>query len=325
MIKHARIIVAMLLVILAGLIAAMIMFRIDINKSPSGSTDDLPETAGYDPYVSKAYVFMDETGLYGLRDGKGNIILEAEWTRLREIENQFFKAELMTRSGSVYGIVSSDGDVKVPFVYDEIEQISDHIYAGRLADEGRYMFYDAEFSLIFKESADSYSIADEILRIKRSGDEFVYNVKAEPVLAESSLFRKNRPISFTLRITDKEILTALAPSEQQETADLLLEYLDIYRRDQKERLRDITSASSLAEINLNTDTDFKWIGRLSDSIICYMAEEEEKSTLYCEAELYYDENGEEKSVILKIGFGRSADEEWVLTYAEFSDVSEEME
>lgn len=325
MIKHARIIVAMLLVILAGLIAAIVMFRIDINKSPSGSTDILPETAESDPYSSKAYVFMDETGLYGLRDGMGNIILEAEWTRLRETGNQFFKAELMTRSGPVYGIVSSDGDVKVPFVYEEIEKLSDSIYAGRLADEGGYMFYDAGFSLVFRDAADSYSIVDETLRIKRADDEFVYGFGAEPVLTESSLFRKNRPISFTLKITDKDMLAALEPEEQQEIADLLLEYLDIYRRGQKERLRDITASSSLAVINLNTDTEFRWVGKLSDDIISYMDETEESRTVYCETELHCEEDGQEKDVLLKTGFRCSADGEWVLIHAEFSDMSEETE
>ena len=325
MIKHARLIVAVLLGILAGIIAAIVMFRIDVNKSPSGKTGVLPETAEADPYSSKAYVFMDESGLYGLRDGNGNIILEAEWTRLRETGNQFFKAELMTRSGSVYGIVSSDGDIKVPFVYEEIEKLSDFIYSGRLADEGGYLFYDSGFNLIFKEAADSYSIVDETLRIKRNADEFVYSFGAKPVLAESSLFRKNRPISFTLKITDRAILENVEPGEQQEIADLLLEYLDIYRRGQKERLRDITASSSLARVNLNTDTEFKWIGKLSDTIYSYMTETEESRTVYCETELYYEENGEEKSVFLTTGFVQDPERGWVLKYAEFSDPSDETE
>lgn len=310
--------VIVLFVILILLAAAITVFYVDVNKASGGADTDTPaaESVGDS---DETRIFQDESGLYGLMDSGGNIILDAEWTELVETGNSCYTAQLRTRSQLLTGVIDSEGNVIVPFVYSSIEKLTDRLYAGLLEDDGKYFFYDADFSLLLPEAWDDYAVVDEMLHLKKDNDTYVYGLGAELRLAEINMPRRIRPVSFNLQVKDIQLLGRLERSDWSRIADMLLAYLDLYRRDKLEQLEDITHPDRLIQVANESETDFTWRGSVTSSISVYMEEVDGRDLLQCQMELEVEAGEDmEKTTELLLTFASDSNGDWMIYDAEFS-------
>ncbi|MBQ8514034.1 MAG: WG repeat-containing protein [Ruminococcus sp.] len=317
--KHTRMLVIVLFVILILLAAAITVFYVDVNKDSSSSDSEISaaENAGNS---GETQVFQDESGLYGLMDSGGNIILDAEWTELTETGNSCYTARLRTRSQLMTGVIDSEGNVIAPFVYSSIEKLTDRLYAGLLEEDGKYFFYDADFTLLLPEAWDDYAVVDEMLHLKKDDDTYIYGLGAELRLAEINMPRRIRPVSFTLQVRDAQLLGQLERSEWSTLADMLLTYLDAYRRNKLEKLEEITHPERLIQVTNESETDFTWRGSAIDSISVFMDKEDSGTLLHCQMELEAETADHAvKSTELLLTFSPDSDGVWMLYDAAFTD------
>ena len=319
--KHSRIIVILLLAVLVLLGTAITLFYIDVGKD-ARSTEDNTSLSGNSQHENSARVFKDSNGLCGLEDSNGTVILEPEWTELVPIGNSFFKAKLLTRADSLYGVIDSEGDVTVPFVYEDIERQSDYIYAAELKDTGQYLFYGNDFSLLLPHAADSYYMEGTNLCVFYGEDEFDYKQGEKLSLVKAVLPRFKRPVSVTLTIDDPDLLSVMESCEWSDFADHAIEFLDVFRRNRTDRLEEITDSSSLPEIKEALETKPSWTGKTSDSVYVYKTEFDGILTVYLELELVLENSDEESESYennrLRAAFRKDKEGQWKLWEVSFS-------
>lgn len=319
--RHSRIIVILLLAVLVLLGTAITLFYIDVGKDArsSGVSSSL---TGNTQHENSARVFKDSNGLWGLEDSSGTVILEPEWSELVPIGNSCFKAKLLTRADSLYGVIDSEGDVTVPFVYENIERQSDYIYAAELKDTGQYLFYGNDFSLLLPHAADSYYMEGTNLCVSYGEDEYYYKQGENLSLVKAVLPRYRRPVSVTLTIDDPELLAVMESLEWSDFADRAIEFLDAFRRNQRDRLEEITDNASLPEVIKALETKPLWTGKTSDSIYVYKAEFDGALTVYLELELVLEKSDEEsendESARLRASFRQDKEGQWKLQEVTFS-------
>jgi hypothetical protein len=312
--KHTRLLVVMLFAILILLVTAIVVFYMDVNK---GSQERVV-TAEQTDSTQASHVFQGSNGLYGLMDASGNTVLEAEWQELSAIGNHCFLSCLTTGSGTLKGVIDQEGDIIVPFVYESIEPLTDFLYVGKLAEDGTYFFYNADFQLLLSGAWDAYSVVDETLCLECDGDQFVYGLGADLTLCEIRLFRQIRPISFTLELQDTELLRKMAWDDWCEIADMLMAYLDDYRRGHLDALEEITNAADLTEIVTASSTDFSWKGGAIDAISVVAAETEDDPLLQCSMVLTVEDAETTYSTCLQLTFSPDDLGDWKLCAVAFS-------
>ncbi len=317
--RHVRLLVAALFAILMILITAIVVFYVDVNKDSQSSGAGVSAAAESSGTEGKVQIFQDENGLYGLTDGNGNVILDAEWTELTEVGTRCFQAKLRTRAQTLTGVIDSEGNIIVPFAYQQIQRLTDFLYAGQLASDGTFFFYDGNFQLLLPEAWDEYSVVDQTLRLKKDGDQFVYGLAAELELIEISLPRRKRPVSFDFQVKDPQILSMMDRSDWSGIGDVLITYLDSYRRDKLSELESITHQDQLSQVTAATETEFTWRGSVFDSISVSAEETEGVTMLQCQMELQVlDEEEISSSVQLTLSFAPDETGNWLLYNAEFS-------
>lgn len=69
-----------------------------------------------------------ETGLYGLKDADGNVVLEPTYTRIYAFEGEY--ARVTAENEDIYGMIDRSGALVIPVEYDEIERCYSQPYDG---------------------------------------------------------------------------------------------------------------------------------------------------------------------------------------------------
>lgn len=321
--RHTRLLVAFLLAVLVILAAAIVVFHMNVNKETTGDSDSVPLAMNADGSEAESFIFEDETGLFGLKDENGNVILDAEWAELEGIGNSYFKARLVVRSDALYGVIDNEGDIIVPFVYDAIDKQSDLIYTARLAKDGKYFFYDPQFRLIIPEAADSFSLEGTLVHMEMDGDEYVWRQGTVFELMEVKLHRFERPVSFTLDIDDYSLVNKAGWSEWRDIADILITFLNAYRLQETESLPDITDPSSLLQVESVFSDEYEWNGGQLSELYIYNIDDADGTAIYFETEIQLhkaadndaDDGAEtepEKPWKLKLAFKENSSGEWKL-------------
>ncbi len=312
--KHARLIVAVLIALTAVLAAAIVIFRADVNKDyAAGSSGSSLSVQG-----SKSNVFVNEEGLCGLEDSAGNIILEAEWQSLVPIGNGCYKATLETRGNTLCGVIDSEGDISVPFVYSNIEKLTELTYAATLAEGGIHI-YSGDFRQLMPESWDSCSAENKRIHLTKGEDRYIFVADENLQLWEINIPRFKRPISFELSFEGTE-LNRVQSLEWSDIADKLLCYLDAYRRSQPEKIEGMADEERITVLRESMKTDFQWKGSvLTDPELLTASNEQKEEYIYLKTELQvFDGEGTAFEVFLTIALMRSAEGKWLLYDAEFT-------
>lgn len=316
--RHSRIIVILLLIILAALSAAIVLFRIDVGKDAGDAGKGSSAYVQYDD-SSSAIVFKDGSGLYGLKDRDGNIILEPEWSELTVLGSGSFRARLNTRSETMYGVIDRKGDITVPFMYDEINRISDYLYSAKLHDTGKYHFYGNDFSLLINGAADSFFLEGTSILISQGQDTFTFKQGENLSLVRAELPRFKRPVDLKIKVEDPEVLSAMDCMQWSRFADDAVAFIDALRRNNIKFLCDESEKNAFYDIISEIKEIDSWKGRLSDNTFVYMINSEGEDSVYLETELTLpteNENDTEQNIPLRIQFKENETTgEWLIIKA----------
>ena len=129
------------LLLIAGLGIAVSRFYAAKTEDPSTSRH-----VSSAPEQDSCYIFQEEsTGLYGLSDADGRIIAAAEWKNLSFIGDHGIAAVKQIGTESVMGVLDREGNVIVPFVYQDLSYVNNQILVGKLLHEDLYFLYDRSF------------------------------------------------------------------------------------------------------------------------------------------------------------------------------------
>lgn len=313
--RHSRVIVILLLIVLTALGTAIVLFRIDVGKDAGGMESGSSVSVSSDEN-SAAVVYKDSSGLFGLKDKSGNIILEPEWAELSALGSESFRAKLITRSAALYGVIDRKGDITVPFVYDEISRISDYLYCARLCDSGKYHFYGTDFSLLMTGAADSYFLEGTSLFVKQGEDTFTYKQGEILSLVRAELPRFKRPIDMNIKVEDPEVLTVMNCAQWSRFGDTAIAFLDILRRNKPDGLSEITEISALSDVTAAVNEKLSWKGKLSDNTYVCLSDDEGENIVYLDTELIIQsEEVADANICLKVGFRKNEMGEWLICEA----------
>lgn len=305
--RHSRIIVVLLLLILSALCAAIILFRIDIGKDTDNSGNNLSVSVSSEDNTA-VIVYKDSNGLYGLKDRSDNIILEPEWSELTSIGNSGFRAKLNTRTGTLYGIINRQGDIAVPFVYDDITHISDYLYSARLRDSGQYHFYGNDFSLVTEGAADKFFLEGTSLIIDQGQDTFTYKQGDKLSLVRAEIPRFKRPVSLSITVENPKALSVMDCIQWSNFGDDTIAFFDAIRRDDSGLLYDASEINALLDVIDGIKEFTSWKGKLSGNTFVYTSDYDEESSIFLETELLFKqetENETELSIPLKLEYKKS--------------------
>lgn len=304
-----------LLIIMLALCAAIILFKADVGKD-AGSTESSSSLSVSSEGNSAAMVYKDSSGMYGLKDKSGNIILEPEWAELASLGGGNYSAKLVTRLDTLYGVIDWKGDIIVPFVYDEITRISDYLYSARLRDSGKYHFYGTDLSLLMNGSADSFFLEGTNLFFKQGEDTFTYKQGEKLSLVHAELPRYKRPIDLDIKVENPDVLSVMDSAGWSSFGDKVITILDAVRRSKTELLSDPSERSVISDILSAIDEMEQWKGRISDNTYVYTADSNGETIVYLSTELVWQTEDEtEYSLPLELGFIRNETEEWLLSEA----------
>lgn len=309
--RHARLIVTVLIALIALLVAAIVLFYLDVNKDSGDSNESGSASLG-----GGSVAFVSEDGLCGLEDSAGNIILEAEWQSLVPVGNGYYKAILETREKTLSGVIDSEGDIAVPFVYEDIERLTELVYTGVLAEGGVHI-YSADFRQLMPEAWDSCTVKNERMHLIKGEDEYTFVIGEKLILWDVYLPRTNRPIRFNLNLSGEELESAEC-LEWSDIADKILCYLDALRREKPENIEDIAEPKNLNALREGMKTEFIWKGGLSGDFEVYNPENNESGVIYLKAELFaFDQSGKSMYVPLTLAFRRGENGSWLLSETVF--------
>lgn len=313
--RHSKIILILLLIILISLGTAIVMFHINVGKDVRSSDKNILVSDMTEKYFS-VDIFKDKNGLFGLKDSGGTIILEPEWTELEPFGTDFFRAKLMARAGSPYGIIDTNGNIIVPFVYSDIKKLSDYIYVASLKNTEEYLFYNKNFDLLLPTTADNYYFIDTNLCIVKGEDEFVYKQGDELSLIKAEIPRFKRPIDLSLTIEDPFILLTMSNSQLSDFGDKTVIFLDMLRRNKTDKVSEIIDSSSIVDINSVLKTELGWKGKLSENIYVYASVQENESdvVIYLETELIIpnEEETDTENMPITLEFKKNEEGQWLI-------------
>ncbi|MDE6020282.1 MAG: WG repeat-containing protein [Ruminococcus sp.] len=316
--KHSRIIMIFLFIVIIALVTAIVVFHINAGKEAAViSKNDSDINASDVQYA--ASMFRDQNGLWGLKDSGGTIILDPEWNELIQINSDYFKAKLITRSGALYGVIDRNGDIIVPFVYSKIERLSEFVYSAKIRDSEEYLFYGRDFRLLLPYSANSYTADDSNLYITKDNDKFTYKQGEGLDLIKCEFTRLKRPINLTIILDDPQLISIMSSSQWSNTVNRIIIFLDALRRNKTDALSEIIFLDSFSDITALVKTKHQWRGRLSNDIYLYTCESDESeiNILCMKTELIVsgEEETEFENIPIVLCFSKDETGEWLISDA----------
>jgi len=153
--KNIKIIFVILTVILIAFIILIFRFYFSVNIA---SKKDDSEFSIANELNDDFYSFKNDNGLYGVKDSQGHIVIQAQWKKIIQLNNDRFIVS-KTASGKVRcGIIDLNENVMVPFIYSKIFSQMDEYLVGKVDNgdnpEG-YVLFDMNGDTIIEEEWDS--------------------------------------------------------------------------------------------------------------------------------------------------------------------------
>ena len=153
--KNIKLIFVILTVILIAFIILIFRFYFSVNIAPK---KDDSEFSIVNELNDDFYSFKNDKGLYGVKDSQGHIIIQAQWEKIIQLNNDRFIVSKLDSGKIRYGIIDVNENVMVPFIYSKIFSQMDEYLVGKVdngdSPEG-YVLFDMNGDTIIEEEWDS--------------------------------------------------------------------------------------------------------------------------------------------------------------------------
>ncbi len=251
------------------------------------------------------YIFQDETtGLYGLADTDDSVIAAAEWKKLYFIGDNGVAAVKQIGTESVIGVLNREGNVIVPFVYQDLSYVNEQIIVGRLLHEDVYFLYDQSFHGLTTCAWNAYILKDSLLTLQRGTDAFVYRQAEDGIVLHSfDLQRSIQRRTVTMHCRQQMTAQLFPVEEWSLLGDTLSAFLKAYQRNDKEDASDFLSADAKLQLQqlMPKNTKEKWLTDWEDAIEITSQTDILGTTVYCAVTV----ERETESAVLQVAFQKN--------------------
>ncbi len=250
-------------------------------------------------------IFQDETtGLYGLANADGRVIAAAEWKKLYFIGDNGVAAVKQIGTELVTGVLDQEGNVIVPFVYQDLSYVNEQIIVGWLLHEDMYFLYDRSFHDLTPCAWNAYILKDSLLTLQRGTDTFIYRQKDDGIVLHSfDLQRTIQRRTVTMYCRQQTAAQLFPVEEWSLLGDTLSAFLKAYQRNDEEDASVFLSADAKTQLQqlLPKNTAEKWWVDWQDSIEITSQTDILGTTVYCAVTV----ERETESAVLQVAFQKN--------------------
>lgn len=284
------------LLLIAGLGIAVSRFYAAKTEDPSAShhVSSVPEQ-------DSCYIFQEEsTGLYGLSDADGRIIAAAEWKNLSFIGDYGVAAVKQIGTESVMGVLDREGNVIVPFVYQDLSYVNNQILVGKLLHEDLYFLYDRSFQDLTNCTWNAYLLKDNGLTLQRGTDSFFYQQIKDGIALRSFDLQRTIQRKVVTMHCEHQVTAQRYPVEVwQMLGDDLSEFLKAYQRNDETAAAAFLSSDAVTQLHplISKNKAEKWLVDWNSSI-GISSQMTQDNTVFCTITVKRDT----ESAVLRVAF-----------------------
>ncbi len=233
---------------------AQFYYRRTANASGTTTTADVTTTSDH--------IFQDSTtGLYGLADAEDNVTIEPEWKSLYFIGEDGVAAAKKIGNTTVTGVLDREGDVIVPFVYQDLSYVNEQVIVGSLPQDDLYFLYDNTFHKLTDCAWNAYQWKDSVLTLQRNTDTFSYEqTEDEIALCAFDLQRAIQRRTVSIYCEESQTVSLFSVEVWCSLGDDLSTFLKAYQRNDMEDASVFLTADAVQQLEplLVKNTAEKW-------------------------------------------------------------------
>ena len=241
--KRTRLVVSLLFIVLIALSVAITQFYVNVPENQQKNNEQNEIANIISTNDSGFSVFSDNSGNLGLSES-GRVTAAAEWAELSFAGDSFCIASKKIRGNMLYGCIDYEGNVVVPLIYSEINNIvSDKysLYTAVSASDGKCVVYNENFIPVFRNVWDSYEVSDGDFIFSDTHGRYVYSVYSDGLMfkradVNGNILGKNYELSIISRV----LLSKLTPSMIETMLGNAEKYMDYALTGNEENIKDIT-------------------------------------------------------------------------------------
>ena len=246
---QTRLIFSALFVIIILLAIAITRFYSDTTQSTGNSSSQISISEELSKDSAGNRIFMNESGRYGIADRNSRIIVSPDWLGLKFADGNICIASADIGGRNLMGCIDYEGNVVIPFIYQNIEKNEAEgylFYSARSAQDGSYVIYDRGFSVISSESWEKFSFRDGTVQLSDSMGNFTYSVNENGFrLREAEIFGEILGRPCNVKITSQVILSKITVSALEKIMSQAELYIDYAYTGNESRLNGIGSENRM--------------------------------------------------------------------------------
>lgn len=201
---YVKLIVFLLFIILVTLVFAL--FRSFLGNGNSGAKDITGKRlfSGSGTEDSDYVAFEDDDGLYGVRDKDGNNVLEPQWSNIYFLNSGKFAVEKKTDEKKVMGIVDSNENCTVPFIFEKFITEGKNFLLGLVKDSGEIILMDSSGNIVSDRAWKKYSYdsSKDVISMSSEDAEYSYDCSDSRISCKKVGFTKKSAGCTVLYKTD---------------------------------------------------------------------------------------------------------------------------
>lgn len=191
-------------------------------------------------------IFKDSNALSGIADNSDRIIVNPEWYELEFangnlcIARQYIGEKLMT------GCINYDGDIKIPFIYNNIELYNYDGFTFYIAvsNDNSCVVYDEKFNPYFRKAWKGYNISDNEIIFNSDNAIYTYAVDKDGFrLKSAEIIGKTLDRNYILNVSSRILLSKLSVSMLEKISDMTGKYIEYAYTGNDSLLEEITTNS----------------------------------------------------------------------------------
>ncbi|MBQ4465023.1 MAG: hypothetical protein II916_03580 [Oscillospiraceae bacterium] len=244
--NRAKLLLSVLFIAAIILCVGLTRFYFDVTKNTAGAGQD-DKVESIVRSFGDMHVFKNASGLCGVVDGDGTIVIEPEWVEILDVTPDLVVVSSRVRDKILIGGVDYEENVVLPFVYRSITELGGGYLAATVAADDSVILYDTSYQLAFASAYDEVSYEKDVLRLKTDNCTFVYSDSSDkPVLTSAEMECPVGKVSLQWRLSNRVYLQQLSEADLLRINRGISEYMTMLIEDDFTGLPDISDTDYIA-------------------------------------------------------------------------------
>lgn len=249
--KYVKIFTVFLMLFLFVMLIILIRVYFSVNKK-SAEKQTVPLNIITQAYkdIDDYEIFKSDEGLIGISDKNGRIILEPVWENLFILSETRFVVSKTIGGVRKMGIVDSDSNIVVPFVFTEFRSFSREFLGGFTGNNDDFFLFDNSGNLLADRIWTGCNYSDRIIFLNDGDDEYrckFIDGKFQYIYVD--LKRNVGNVPFRIRMAEAGKINSVGTDRIERISDILQGYLEYLASGYENDISGLTSEqyySSLA-------------------------------------------------------------------------------